>query len=269
MIHTERRPSTWRILKALGWTTFLEIVRDKVLYNIILCAFLLLGLGFLASKLIFLQPERVMLDFGLSGTAISCLMIAIFTGSSLLGREFERRTICLALCHPVSRAQFVLGKFSGLVLVIFVNWLLLSLSYLLILSGVSDWQAGCLSPILLTALVLVLIQSWMLAGLAILFSTFTTTSLSVVFSVGLYLIGNSVNQLRELSLKIQSSLGRWIIKGVADLLPDLQHFNMGMRVTYGLPIDWKFFGLSVLYGVTFTSVVLLFAGVLIQKREVT
>src|SRR3954451_1759967 len=97
----------WKdVTPAIAKVTFTEILRDKILYNVLFCAFLLFGMGLLTSRLTFIRPERVVLDFGLSAVNISCTMIAVFIGAGMIGREFERRTVHLALSHPISRAQF-------------------------------------------------------------------------------------------------------------------------------------------------------------------
>src|SRR5690242_7867937 len=103
-------PHFWTVTSAVSRVTFFEIIRDKVLYNIILCAFLLFGVGFLASRLMILDQQRVVLNFGVSALSISCTMIGTFTGAAMLAREFDRRTIFVALSRPISRFQFVLGK---------------------------------------------------------------------------------------------------------------------------------------------------------------
>ena len=180
------------VCRAVGWVSFREIIRDKILYNILVLAFLLLGLGFVATKLTFTHPDRVILDFGLTAVNLSCTMIAIFTGASVIGREFERRTIFVALSRPISKFQFLLGKFTGVALVIFLNWFLLTLAYLAILALVSWGGKGALadfSPALGIGLVMLLLQSWLLAAIAMMFSTVSTTSLSAVFTLGLYLVG--------------------------------------------------------------------------------
>src|SRR4051794_26735286 len=176
------QPTTLAVVRAVGWVTFLEVIRDRVLYNIILCAFLLFGVGILASQLTFIRPERVILDFGLSAVVISCAMIAIFTGSSLLGKEFERRTIYVALCHPITRPQFILGKFAGLGAVITLNWFLISVSYLALLGLSADRISEVYSFTLFIGLFLVLIQSMVISSIAIFFSTFSTTSLSAMLT---------------------------------------------------------------------------------------
>lgn len=248
--------------------TFQEIIRDKVLYNILLCAALLMGIAFLAAKLSVTRHERIILDFGLTAVSLSSAAIAIFTGSSLIGREFDRRTIFVALSRPISRFQFVFGKFLGLAGVLAVNWLLLSLSYLGIL-GFTGWDMflEILTFALVWALVLVLMQSVVLASLAFLFSSFTTTSLSAILTVGFFLVGNNISQIRLLAVKSRDAFSSTVLIWVSNLLPNLEHFNLGLKVSYGLPVTWNYIVLAVVYGLTVICVALFATGLLINRRE--
>ncbi len=259
---------TTNIIKAIGWVTFLEILRDRILYNIILCAALVFGIGILAAQLSFTHPERIVLDFGLTAVTISCCAIAIFAGSGMLGREFERRTIHVALSHPITRGQFVLGKFVGLAGVLGVNWLLLSTVYIILLGLSSESWTQCYSLILMVALFMIWIESLMLAAIAILFSSFSTTSLSAIFSVGLYLVGNTISQIRLLADRSISHSSSWILKLTAAVLPNFEYFNFGTKVSYSLPVPWGFAALGVLYGVFMVTLCIMLAGWLIQGREV-
>lgn len=263
-----RKPGTWGVSRAIARVTFFEIVRDKVLYNIIVCAALLFAVGFLASRLTFLRPERVTMDFGMSAVNISCAMIAIFIGAGLIGKEFDRRTIYVALSHPISRAQFVLGKFLGIASVITVNWLLLSAAYLSMLWLSSGELATLLSPALFAGLFLLLLQSFVIAAIAILFSTFSTTSLAAIMTIGVYLVGNNISQLRAVAARLKNPGGAAMINTVATLLPNLENFNIGSRVTYGLPVGGQFMAIGILYGVLLTAFLIVLAGLLIRGREV-
>jgi len=262
------RPHPLRVIWAVGKVTLLELVRDRILYNSVLLCFFLLALAFFASRLTFIRPERVVLDFGLSSVSLSCALIAVLLGSQLLNREFERRTIHVALCHPITRLEFVIGKFVGLASVLALNWLLLASSYLVVLGYSSESFFENTSPILMVGLVFCLIQSLILAGFAILFSSFSTTALSVMFSVGVFLIGNNVTQLRLVGARVQSQVGSLILKGASYVLPNLESFNLGLQVTYGLPPDWKILILSTLYGFFVLTLVLGLSGAIIQFREV-
>lgn len=254
---------------AIARVTFSEITRDRILYNILLAAAFVFGVGYLASRLTYGHPERIILDFGLSAVNVSCTAIAILTGSSMLGREFERRTYFLALSRPISGLQFVIGKFFGLSAVLFVNWLLLSVSYLLILSLVSTGLAEGVRSLGETgfmALFLLFWQSLVVAGLSLALSTFSTTSLAAVMSFGLYLIGNNISELRAFVDKVGTANDlNWLRVAIA-VLPNFEYFNIGAKVTYQLPVPADLVASHVLYGSVLVGICLLLSGLLVRLK---
>jgi ABC-type transport system involved in multi-copper enzyme maturation permease subunit len=259
----------WKdVAPAVAKVTFTEILRDKILYNVLFCAFLLFGLGLLASRLTFIRPERVVLDFGLSAVSISCAMIAVFIGAGLVGREFERRTVHVALSHPISRPQFVCGKFLGLSGVLLVNWILLSASYCAILTLMQGAQPTFGNAALFPALLLALVQSIVMAGVTVFLSTFTTTSLSVVLAIGVYLIGQNISELRSVVGQIQAPGIKAFLNLLVSLPPNLEYFNLGNRLTYALPVGFGLMAESLLYAALVVAAFLVGAGFLIHRREV-
>lgn len=259
----------WRkVTMAIGRVTLTEILRDKILYNVLLCAFLLFALGLLAARLTFVHPERVVLDMGQSAVGISCAMIATFLGAGLIGREVERRTIHLALSRPISRAQFVLGKFVGISGVLALNWLLLVAAYLGVLCLMGGGLAQALHATVLAGLLLLLIQSVVIASVAIFFSTFSTTSLSAILCIGVYLVGHVSSELQGVVARVESPAirvaGRWLVRA----LPDLEHFNLGFKVTYGLPVTFGLILESVGYGLALMAVFLVSASLFMERREI-
>ena len=261
-------PGLFKVAKAVGWVTFLDVIRDKILYNGALCSLLLLGVGILASRLAVIQPERVVLDFGLSALMLSCTAVAILIGSSVMSKEFERRTLYVALCHPITRGQFVFGKFCGLALVLLSNWLLVSISYLFLLFFSTPHFSQVFSMALGIAVLFTFVQSLVVGSLAILFSVFSTTSLSVIFSIGLYLVGNNISQIKWVASHSKSPLQQQFMQVVASIFPNFEYFNLGLKTTYGLPVTGDFICLSLLYGLFIMTLSLSLAGVLIQGREV-
>lgn len=257
-----------QVVVAVGRVTFQEILRDKVLYNILVCALLLMGMSLLAARLSFVRADRLMVNFGLTALSISCAMIGVFTGAAMLAREFDRRTVFVALARPVSRLQFVVGKYVGLAGVIVVNWLGLSaLLAGLAALAVPGGLGAVATPILGAAAVLTLAQSLLLGALSVFFSTFSTTSLAVIFSLGLTLVGTNISQLRVLAAKTESAAFSELLRAACAVLPNLEFFSLGTQVTYGLPVDLVAFGGSLAYAFVFISLLMVAAGLLLRGRE--
>lgn len=259
--------SFFRVVQAIGKVTFLEILREKVLYNVLMATFLLFGLSFLASKFTYIQPERMVLDFGYLALSLSSLFLATMMGAGLISKEFERRTAHVALSHPISTYHFVFGKYWGLVQILIANWFLLVLAYLLLLfgqKGYFNWNV--LSFTFFSAIWLALIQGFVLGAIALVFASFSTTSLSVILSAGVYLVGINASELRLLSARVDSQLGQWILKGAANALPNFEHFNLGVRLTYDLPVSSKFVIQGSLYGVFIVLFCLMLSGLLLRVK---
>lgn len=257
-----------RVCTAVAYVSFREILRDKILYNVLVIAVLLLSLGFLASRLTYISPDRVILDFGISAVNLSLCAIAVLVGSSMLNREVERRTMFLALSRPISRFDFVLGKFLGICGVLCLNWLVVSGVFI----GVFSFSGGSASHAfgwtLLQGLFLLLLQSFMMSAVAIFFSSFSTTSLSSVLAVGIYLIGNNISQILMLAQKLQSPVGRVALKTVSFVIPNLEYFNLGLKVTYGLPVPTQLILVAVLYASVVSSITVGLAGLIVRFKEV-
>ena len=260
--------STFQVSIAIARVTFWEIIQDKILYNGVLLAILLLTSGFLASRLTFVRPERVVCDFGFSAINICSSFIGLLIGAGMMAKEFDRRTILVALARPINRLQFVLGKFLGLAAVLAVNWLLLSVVLLFILMLSGGLSAGILGGPLLPGLALILVQAAVIASIAIFISTFSTTSLSVIIGLGFYLIGNNITQLRLISSKLHNELGKGVLSLFAYILPDLEYFNLGTKITYNLPTTWQFVLSSLVYGLLLIFLFLLLAGYFVRNKEV-
>lgn len=261
-------PSAFRAARAVGRVTFLELVRDKILYNILICAILLLGLAILASRLAAIRQDRLVMDFGISAMSVSCVLIALFAGAGLLGREFERRTAFTALARPISRLTFVVGKFLGLAALLAVNWALLSGVFIFILKqATGGYFQDALSATLGWALLLVLAQSLVVAALSVLCSSFTTTSLSATITIGLYLVGSNSSEIRFLAARLNSRAMAVLLQSAATILPDFEYFNLGTKIVYGIPVSFAFVATSLAYAALVIALCLLLAGVLVRRKE--
>ncbi len=259
--------STPRVIASVAKVSFLEIISDKILYNIIVIATVLMGLGFLASRLTYVRPDRVVFGLGVLGVGVSLSSIAIFIGAAVLNREVERRTMYLALSRPISRFQFIAGKFVGLSWVLILNWVLVSAVFLTILVTSGGLETHSFTPTLFIGLVLLLFESFILAAVAIFFSSFSTTSLSAILAVGMYLLGNNVSQIQSISSKIKSAPGAFSLDAISFIIPNLENYALGTQITYGLPIPDKFVWFGIAYSCVVVVTLLVIASVLIETKE--
>src|ERR671938_172737 len=96
-----------RAVPAIAVNVFRESVRDKVLYNLVFFAVLLIAASYLIGQLTAGQDIKIIKDLGLAATSIFGLFIAVFIGIGLVSKEVERRSVYALLTKPIHRAQMI------------------------------------------------------------------------------------------------------------------------------------------------------------------
>ena len=184
-------------MRAIGFiavNVFKESVRDKVLYNLVLFAVLLIGVSFLLGQLTAGQDIKIIKDLGLAAISLFGLFIAVFIGIGLVSKEVERRSIYSLLAKPIRREEFIAGKYVGLVLTLLVNVSVMTAAYYAVLGSMAwvaggwflpAWEAPAVDPALLKAILMIFLQLMIVTALALLFSTFTTPILATALTFGL------------------------------------------------------------------------------------
>ncbi|HEX5481065.1 MAG TPA: ABC transporter permease subunit, partial [Terriglobia bacterium] len=176
-------------ITAIALHTFKQSVRDRVLYNLIIFALLMIGAAILFGQISVGIQKIILVNLGLSAIAIFGLLIAIFIGISLVWREIERRTLYNVLSKPVARWEFVLGKYSGLLLTLLVNTGIMTAGFYLALF----WQDRKLEARdlgSLEAVYFILLELALVVGVALFFSCISSPTLSAVFTFCVFVIGN-------------------------------------------------------------------------------
>jgi ABC-type transport system involved in multi-copper enzyme maturation permease subunit len=105
----------------VAWNTFREAVRDRVLYNLVFFALLMMAAAILVGQISIGIEQIVIVTLGLSAVSVIGLLMAVFIGVGLVSKEMDKRTLYALLAKPVRRWEFLLGKFSGLLLTLTVN----------------------------------------------------------------------------------------------------------------------------------------------------
>ena len=260
----------------IALNVFRESVRDKVLYNLVFFAVLLIAASFLLGQLTAGQEVKIIKDLGLAATALFGLFMAVFIGIGLVSKEVERRSIYSLLSKPMTRTEFLLGKYAGLVLTLLVNVTVMSASLLVVLA-VMNWitpeasaraaEAPAVDPSLLKALALIFVELMIVTGVALLFSTFSSPLLSAALTLGTYITGHFNADLKNFDKVTDSVVAGWLGKGVYYLLPNLQPFDVKAQVVHGEPVTWGYLGLTAAYGFTYVALLLIVATFIFGRRD--
>lgn len=255
---------------------FRESVRDKVLYNLVFFAILLIAASLLLGQLTAGQEVKIIKDLGLAATTVFGLFIAVFIGIGLVSKEVERRSIYALLAKPISRPQFVIGKFAGLVLTLAVNIAVMTVALYIVLAATEwftpesirkVWEAPALDPNLLKAILLIFAQLSLLTAVALLFSTFSSPLLSAALTFGLFVVGHFNADLRQFEQVVDAPILAALLRALYYVLPNLVPFDVKAQVVHAEPVSWSYIGLTLSYAVTYVGVVLAAAVWIFSRRD--
>jgi ABC-type transport system involved in multi-copper enzyme maturation permease subunit len=250
---------------------FKESVRDKVLYNLVVFAVLLMAAAYLIGQLTAGQDIKIIKDLGLAAIATFGLLIAIFIGIGLVWKEVERRSIYSLLVKPVGRGQFVVGKYCGLVLTLAVNVVVMTLAWYLVLAYMSATMPAsgpaATDPRMLKAVLLIFVELSLVTAVALFFSTFSSPFLSAGLTFGLWVVGHFNADLRNFQAVVESPAAAWLARGLYYVLPNFDAFDVKYQVVHALPVPGAYVATTALYGAVYATLLVVASVMVFSRRD--
>jgi ABC-type transport system involved in multi-copper enzyme maturation permease subunit len=265
-VSTELSGAGASALRKVGYValnTYRETVRDKVLYNLVLFALLMIASSYVLGKISIYQEVKIIKDLGLASISIFGMVIAIFIGIGLVSKEIDRRTLYGILPKPISRSQFLLGKYFGLCLTLLVNVAVMTAGlYALLLLMEEPFEAG-----LLKAVFLIYLKLALLVAIAILFSTFTSAILAGLFAGFFYVAGYLSVELKNLDTVVESSFLPQLTRLLYYVLPNFKNFDVKAQVVAGDPVPLSQLGWSAAYAAIYVTLLLVASGWIFRRKN--
>jgi Cu-processing system permease protein len=247
----------------IATNTVREAIRNKLLYTLLFFAVIVIAIAVLIASLSYVEGQRIIQDVGIAAIRLFSVGIAVFVGIGLIHGEVERRTIYTILSKPVSRSEFLVGKFVGLVLTVWIQLAFMAIAFVIVsLATGAPLTVGHAQALLAFAMELVLI-----VAIATLFSSFTTPMLASLFTLGIYLAGHLSRDLLALGQQSENPDFTIVASWMYRLLPDLESFNLSIQAVHGLPIGSDEVVLPILYGIGYSTILLIAAASIFRRRD--
>ena len=277
---------SWRRIRAVATNTLLEAVRQKVF-----AVLFLFGLGLIAganyfAEFSFQEQFKFLKDLGYAAISLTGLVVGLLGAAQLIPAEIERRTILTALCRPLRRWEFVVGKYLGLVSLLGVMlgimaglfWLVLrwkEAQFLGLEGGdpavVQAIREQARDPRLWQAFLLVAAKLFVVCGLAVFFSTLaTSTTFVVAMTLMVYLVGHLQSVAREQWLESGEAVAwgaKVFLAAVAVLVPDFNLYSLIDEIVAGNVIPWRATLEVMAYSGVYVGVLLAAAAWLFEGRD--
>ncbi len=263
----------------LAFITFKEGIRNRAIYGISLFALLLLSANMILPGMMMWSAGKVAVDMALSTVSLSGVLLVLFVGINLIAKDLDRRTIYMVLARPISRGEYIIGKFFGLVLLIVVAMLILSIFALLSLLLVKFTTIpGSFErvelPLILLALAFITMMLVLLSAISVFIASFSTTSfITLALTIIVYIIGNSLSDVKALveapkAFGIEvSPVTVALVQGAYYVFPNLSFFNIKLQAAHGLSVPLTYVFWTTSYCLVYSVLAITFAAFFFRKRE--
>lgn len=241
--------------------TVRELLFERVFYVLLAFATLAVALSLALGQLTYSDQAKLSLDFMLAGTQLSMVLFSIFVGVSLFQREIMLGSVAMILSKPVSRASFLVGKFTGQ---LFVQFGVITLMLFLTLAAYSGEQSGAMGTTLgiSQSFFLTFLEAAVLASITYWLASFCGPITTGTIAIALFFLGHF---RKTFEATVTGSIV-WAVFEKA--IPNLEFFNLKTLATYGFVLKWDELAWISAYSVVCTSMFLLLAIVCFNERDI-
>lgn len=253
-------------IAAIAANVFREAIRNRVLYAVGIHGLVLLLAAMFLPRIAGGAQFKMLPDIGLASMEAISVAIAIAVGSRMIEQEIDKRTILILVSKPISRAEFILGKFFGLGAVLAVMLGLMLGLFLITLWSQNNEFSNVLG--LLSAAYL-LLRLLLVVAIILLFGSFSSALLAMLMSLTVYIIGNLSQDLIRIGKATENLDLERLTRGLYLVLPDLSRLDIKNDVVYGfagLPDSSVLIG-NAIYGVAYTIALLAITIGIFSRRQ--
>jgi Cu-processing system permease protein len=255
---------------------FRDSIRERVAYGLVFFALLLMAASFLLAQITAGQDVKIIKDLGLAASSTIGLFIAVFFGIGLVTKEVDRRSIYSLLSKPVTRSQFIVGKYLGLASTLLINLAVMAIAFYLVLAYLDSttvgrvreaWEAPALDPQMLKAFVLIGVELLVMTAVALFLSTFSSPFLSVALSIAVYVIGHFGNELKDLDNLVASPMLATLGRAVYYVMPNLARLDVKSAVVHAVPVSGEHVLFATLSAALYIGVLLVASTIVFSRRD--
>lgn len=252
-----------RHIWAIALQTLTEARRNKIFYSLFLFALVVVLNATIFTEVTITTVDRMLKDTGIAAINMFALALTVFTGIGIVNREIDRRSIYSVLAKPVSRAEYILGKFCGLVAIMVTTCGAMFVCLLLAMKGFRT----DITPSIFLGLLGIFLEVAVLAAFALLCSTFTNSFASGFMTAAVFISGHLSGELFYFARKAGTT--GWLIfgHGLYYVVPNLERFNFKYHVTYDLLVPGETLALTIGYAVAYSAAFLTLAVVVFSRRD--
>lgn len=256
--------------------TFREGVRDRALFGVMGMALVMFVSTIAIVTMFGYDLMKVTIDMNLSVVAFAGLLLCFFININLISKDIDKKTVYCVLSKPISRAQYIVGKYLGTLSLIIAAIFILAvfgaiMVWLIKSSRPEDYFEAFSWMCYIQAVIYEVLMFIVLNAVMIFFSSFTTSSfLTLIYSLATYVAGQSIEEVIQFFKKTNAmgDTGKQLFWGVMEyIFPNLSAYDIKVLASHGVLMSTGHSLLLACYSLFYTAILLAFAVLIFGRRE--
>ena len=239
-------------------------IKERVLLVVLIFAFVLMISSYVLAPLAVGAQRKVIIDIGLASISLLGVLLVVLLGASSYSREKDNGILSSLLAKPITRVDFILGKYVGTTVTITLVMLVMAIVFLLVMLI----SSSAVNSKIFLAVYLSMLEVALVTSVMTFFSSFSTPLLSSFFTGCVFISGHLSKDLLSFaeqfgggSLKVIAAVGYYV-------LPNLSLFNVRSEAVHDLPLQSGFVYSVTMYGFFYILFLLLLSSLIFKRKDV-
>ncbi len=239
-----------RQIATIARFTVLEAIRTRLPWLFVIVLTLILAAAFFLQQLAITESSRIQAGFAAAATRLAAIFLLSLHVLTSVVREFNDKGLELVLSFDVRRADYILGKLCGYLLIVLLLALLATLPQLALAPPPAVLQWG----------ISLAFELAIMAALSLFcIVTFTQLMPAASFVFGFYLLARTLAAIRLMSdtplvggRTLSHQVMSWLVDGLALVLPALDRYAPSGWLADG-GATWSALAVLVLQSLLYTT----------------
>jgi Cu-processing system permease protein len=240
-------------------------IKERILLVVLIFALLLMAASYVLSPLAVGAQQKIVVDIGLAAIPLFGILLIVLLGAGTFYQEKQHGILKGLLVKPITRADFVLGKWVGTVLTVVMVMALMAAVYMMVM-----WISGAaFTNTIFLSIYLSMFEIAVVAAVLSFFSSFTSPILASFFTICSAAAGHLSKDLLAFADRVDAVLPKFLAQVAYYTLPNLGLFNVRQEAVHGLVLPEGFIGTVSVYGLFYTAVLLFLSAVIFRLKEIS
>jgi len=247
----------------LARLTIRTYLQEKILLVVMVFAGLLMASSYALSPLAVGAQQKIVVDIGLAAVSIFAVVLIVLLGAGSFHMEKERGILRSLLAKPISRVDFILGKYLGTLATACMVIGLMAAVHLLVVA----LSGARITSTMLWAVYMTMLEAGLVTAILTLFACFTSPLLGSFFTIACVVAGHFSADLLDFATRFAGAFPKAVATGAYYLLPNLGLVSLRAEAVHGLAIPSGMLVAVSLYAVMYIGVLLYTATLIFRARE--